>query len=576
MKKITITLLLFTILLMGSVSSIVFEDSQGTYTQDGSDIPVIREITEDVKVDNSQPKIKTTEIQDNFQASFSAQSSSEDYRYQTHVNDPTMVSTSANQKFDINKNSGGDTYCIDDRWDENVTGKTLVIIGTEDNNNAYGCMPFVSGDLYRDGMFMQPNVWDNKEYAVVLNTDEAFVVDYLSEIVKTDEIDNMRSHSAYLVDVGTEYIAYAAMGIGAGVMVVGSGGVATPAVVGTVVLFSEIAADGSDVFNSCYMNSQGGMCKTTIAIAVGTPVVIKGAGKIIKGSSGVVKNSGILDDAESLKNFGKYNSITGEIEEFGRLHNNFAAKTLVSHNPVLINEGTSTLTRLLGDVDNNIVDSFIESSIKARGKKATLSIIESVGSLSKSGKYSDEVIKDTFSVSSNLKRNADMTVSYKDTVSNVAEVLNNVPNLRDDVLLVSKVKGFDENMKVLVSNRYKNSFQFEVKATAGMIRKGVNIKAVSQTLKNPAMPRTNLAEIDAVGDDALYDFKDWNWDNPDNLGDKVIGKLSEQYDRYNLYMKANSLESHKRVLVFSSEPPIDFKNKIKLETGWEVKVLDDF
>lgn len=178
---------------------------------------------------------------------------------------------------------GSSAYCVDESWGSDVKGKTLIIIGNEDTNNAFLCMPFVSGDLNEDVAFLQPNVWDNDEYAMVFNTMNESVIEVVVMLMESGEIANLRSHEAYVFHVGAQYGGYAAMIVGGALLIAGTGGTAAPAVLIAIGVIADAAADGADLVDTCVVNYEGaGWCAASAGFAVLPYVPSKPMKQLIK------------------------------------------------------------------------------------------------------------------------------------------------------------------------------------------------------------------------------------------------------------------------------------------------------
>ncbi|MBI3031865.1 hypothetical protein HYY69_00145 [Candidatus Woesearchaeota archaeon] len=191
--------------------------------------------------------------------------------------------------------NGNDVNCIDKKWfkdEASVQGTTLFIIGTEANNNALRCYPFITSEDTQDTAFIERNLWDNDEYAVIINTNDELVLKAFTEIIKTNEYLDLRSESFYFAKVGTEIIAYAAMSVGIAAILVGSGGTATPAILAAAGYLGA-ASDITDVGDSCVINPEGiGMCGFAVGMVV-IPEALEPATKAVlkkAGDTQVVKN----------------------------------------------------------------------------------------------------------------------------------------------------------------------------------------------------------------------------------------------------------------------------------------------
>ena len=175
---------------------------------------------------------------------------------------------------------GKSVYCVDERWFTKVRGRTLIIIGTEADNNAFKCMPFVSGSENRDAVFIQPNVWDNREYTIVLNTEDPLVMKGFADLVANEDIVNLKSEGAYFFKVGTQYTGYGALVLAAGALVAGSSTVTIPAAaIVSIAGIADAISDSSSILDSCFVNKEGwGWCGVSSGFAV-VPFVSGGPAK---------------------------------------------------------------------------------------------------------------------------------------------------------------------------------------------------------------------------------------------------------------------------------------------------------
>ncbi|MBI2140163.1 hypothetical protein HYU14_04510 [Candidatus Woesearchaeota archaeon] len=197
--------------------------------------------------------------------------------------------------------SGKDSYCVDERWFSSVRGKTLIIIGTEENNNAFNCMPFVSGEDKRDAIFIQPNVWDNNEYAIVINTDDETIITAFAKMIESRAIENLSSYEAYLFHVGVEVASYVALGVGVGAMIVFSGGTAAPAAFLIAAAALDTIADAGDVTDTCIINREGFLwCGGTLLLTAIPYVPSRPVKKIMRRLGDTQVNKGIFNMFEDV------------------------------------------------------------------------------------------------------------------------------------------------------------------------------------------------------------------------------------------------------------------------------------
>ena len=199
--------------------------------------------------------------------------------------------------------SGKEIHCVDERWFAKVRGHTLIIVGTEENNNAFACMPFVSGEDQQDGIFLQPNVWDSEEYALVINTEDPAVIAAFASLVKGGQIINLTGHSAYTFKVGVQYASYAALGVGVLSMTVVTGGTGAPAAFLIAAGALDAIADAGDIVDTCAVNNEGNFwCGTSIAFA-GVPFIPgKPVKKVLKSLSDPILNTNMFKMFEPVDN----------------------------------------------------------------------------------------------------------------------------------------------------------------------------------------------------------------------------------------------------------------------------------
>ncbi|MFH1133671.1 MAG: hypothetical protein V1735_04210 [Nanoarchaeota archaeon] len=108
---------------------------------------------------------------------------------------------------------GKSATCIDYSWFDTLEGHTLIIIGTEADNNAFKCYPFIGPDINRNMVLLQPSMWDSEEYALIFNSDDPDMLVPITKLVENSEIVKLRSNSAYLYKVGITYARYIGLGV---------------------------------------------------------------------------------------------------------------------------------------------------------------------------------------------------------------------------------------------------------------------------------------------------------------------------------------------------------------------------
>ncbi|MBI3031863.1 S8 family serine peptidase [Candidatus Woesearchaeota archaeon] len=217
--------------------------------------------------------------------------------------------------------NGNDVNCIDKKWfkdEASVQGTTLFIIGTEANNNALSCYPFITSEDTQDTAFIERNLWDNDEYAVIINTNDELVLKAFTEIIKTNEYLDLKSELAYFFKVSTEVASYTAMGATVVVIIVGTGGAAAPGVLLTAGAILDTIADSSDVTDTCIINPEGmGMCGFSVALGVIPLVPGKPVKNFVKKFGDTVVAKTVGQQLDPFKTIIKNNFKRLKIEYFG-------------------------------------------------------------------------------------------------------------------------------------------------------------------------------------------------------------------------------------------------------------------
>jgi hypothetical protein len=286
-------------------------------------------------------------------------------------------------KPDYSEKSGTDTFCLDERWFADVKGKTLIIIGTEENNNAFKCMPFVAGNANRDSAFMQPNIWDTDEYALVINTNNPDIIGALADMVETGEITELKSESAYFFKVGVTYAGYAALGVGVGSLVVFSGGTAAPGAILAAGVALDWIADSGDVADTCVVNPEGvGWCGGTIALAALPFVPSKVVKKPLKGFADAVSNSELKKLLEPYKELLE-KQLPKIKKAFGKIPFENGVKTVEVN--IHVAQGTDYLVKKSGKSAEEALTNYKRQFANTQRGKT-----HAVKTITKLGKYSDE------------------------------------------------------------------------------------------------------------------------------------------------------------------------------------------
>jgi len=147
----------------------------------------------------------------------------------------------------IHKINSSDVYCKDQKLFEKYDGATLIVIGTEKNNRAYQCMPFVAGYENRDSAFIDINPWDGREYSIIINTDDPHVLEALTETIDSGAYVKLKSKNWWYLEIGLTAVSY--------VFLLGEAITGIPL---------DTASDVIDSVNDCWIIGDSLSCKVSV------------------------------------------------------------------------------------------------------------------------------------------------------------------------------------------------------------------------------------------------------------------------------------------------------------------------
>lgn len=108
----------------------------------------------------------------------------------------------------IERVSASEIYCNDRTIFPRFDSATLLVIGTEESNQAFNCMPFVSDLENRDSAFIEVNPWDGTNYAIVVNTDNPAALQAVTAMIETGKFEKATSRVLWFVEVGLDIASY--------------------------------------------------------------------------------------------------------------------------------------------------------------------------------------------------------------------------------------------------------------------------------------------------------------------------------------------------------------------------------
>ena len=171
--------------------------------------------------------------------------------------------------------------CNQMRWFDDLKGATLIIIGSMKTNPALKCYPFLVSDETNSTVFVDINIWDNKENAVILGSDHPNIISDFDQILFNGVYRETKAKSMTSIDITT--------GIAGGVLLAGGAGAAVagaPFAAGALAI-GGIVVGTVEFANECIIKNYGGdnwgWCTFNVgSTAVGGVILEKVAGPVIK------------------------------------------------------------------------------------------------------------------------------------------------------------------------------------------------------------------------------------------------------------------------------------------------------
>jgi hypothetical protein len=157
--------------------------------------------------------------------------------------------------------------CNDFGYYTQFDGATLIIIGTEVNNEAFMCFPFHSGGI-TDTAFIEVSPWDSDEFALIINTNHSFVIESLAVEISSGAYKYKKSKNWWYLEIILDSAVYLSI-------------MADWTLAPKVPL--DFIGDGIDSFNDCIVKEDSLYCKIS-TLAVGLHFIpSKGIKAIVKG-----------------------------------------------------------------------------------------------------------------------------------------------------------------------------------------------------------------------------------------------------------------------------------------------------
>ena len=162
-----------------------------------------------------------------------------------------------------------------------LVDKTLIIIGTEETNNALKCYNLFSTDDTTDSILMEKNQWDLEEDAFIIYTDDVDLLKSANNLIADKEIKKLKGYSAYVIKVTSQVVSNVAFTIALAAFMASGAGLVTVAVAGTITAVAstvDAIDDGTQVVNDCFVNKDGiGNCAFSISLIFLPGIIDEGA-----------------------------------------------------------------------------------------------------------------------------------------------------------------------------------------------------------------------------------------------------------------------------------------------------------
>ncbi|MBI5389691.1 hypothetical protein HZB01_04930 [Candidatus Woesearchaeota archaeon] len=144
-----------------------------------------------------------------------------------------------------------------------LRGKTLVIVGNYENNNALHCYPFYGPDVLEDALFMDINVWDPDETTIFIDGSNEWTMKAFNQVVANGTWMEMRGAHWYALYNTLSGVSYVLL---VGGLVASSGGtVATDGMLAFLIPYADSGSDALEVINDCAVLQRSDYCKISTA-----------------------------------------------------------------------------------------------------------------------------------------------------------------------------------------------------------------------------------------------------------------------------------------------------------------------
>lgn len=141
--------------------------------------------------------------------------------------------------------------CLKPSFFNQFEDRTMIVFGTKSTNPIYGCYPFISDLEETDTAVIERNPWSPDYYSVILNSDNPDVIRSFALTIDNGAYKALDSVGWYYLKVTSDVAAYTSLAAAVVIASVGSGGTATPVVLGAIAAATDMTSNFIDFGRIC-------------------------------------------------------------------------------------------------------------------------------------------------------------------------------------------------------------------------------------------------------------------------------------------------------------------------------------
>jgi hypothetical protein len=164
---------------------------------------------------------------------------------------------------DMKEIEEGGVSCNDMGLFASFNDKTLIIIGTQENNNALNCYPYYNPETLEDSLIIDRNVWDKNEQALIIGTETQEGIHVLNHLIKTGTWKELQGQHLYIASSTISGASYILLFAGIGAAAVGAG---STGILAVAIPYADTGSDVLEIINDCGL-LQNNFCKISMGMA---------------------------------------------------------------------------------------------------------------------------------------------------------------------------------------------------------------------------------------------------------------------------------------------------------------------